>query len=372
MGQKAELSERWDRKMKTSGSLRAHTVLCPPALPAQTHISLSKSPALSYSAALRVHTAETPADQPPASPRLPLAFDSFLYFEPAHQALQQHGKPVMAFFLEDEAASLTVAQLFVVLDVEGVGEARSPGQASFGGVQLAPGLPIVALHQLLEVAEATLRQRQQHQLTVRSYAFCYDPAGAATLAEALRQRDYPVVLAEENYHLATDRDYAAHLAPAERRRLAKCHRHGLFVEQEPPFLVPAAYEFIAACRQERGHALSLSLAQVQVLFRAFPRQHYIFSVRKPGGDWAAVTIAIQVSKEVVYNFYPASKLADNALSPMVLLNAGLHTFAQASGMAAVDLGTSTLPAGTPNASLLRFKRHLGGVAGLRLTWQKAL
>lgn len=362
MGQKDE------KTGKPAGRYRT----LPTCLALQTRIPLPTSPVLSYSAALRVHTAETPAGPPPASPRLPLAFDSFLYFEPAHQALQQHGQPVVAFFLEDEAAGRTVAQLYVVLDVEGVGLARSPGQASFGGVQLAPGLPIAALHQLLEAVEATLRQRQQRQLTVRGYAFCYDPTGAATLAEALRQRGYPVVLAEENYHLATDRDYAAHLAPAERRRLAKCQQHGLFVEQEPPFLVPAAYEFIAACRHERGQALSLSLAQVEGLFRTFPRQHYVFSVRKPGGEWAAVTIAIQVSREVVYNFYPASKLADNGLSPMVLLNAGLHTFAQASGMVAVDLGTSTLPAGSPNTSLLRFKRHLGGVAGLRLTWQKTL
>jgi hypothetical protein len=338
----------------------------------QTRIPLVKSPILSYSAALRVHAAETPAGQLPAAPRLPLAFESFLYFEPTHQGLQQHGKPVVAFFLEDEAAGLTVAQLYVVLDFDGVGMARSPGQASFGGVQLASGLPLAALHQMLEVVEATLRHRQQRQLVLRSYAFCYDQVGAATLAEALRQRDYPVVLAEENYHLATDRDYVSHLAPAERRRLAKCHRQGLFVEQEPPFLVPAAYEFIAACRRERGYELSLSLAQVEALFRAFPRQHYVFSVRKPGGDWAAVTIAIQVSAQVVYNFYPASKLADNVLSPMVLLNEGLHTFAQASGMAAVDLGTSTLPGDTPNTSLLRFKRHLGGVASLRLSWQKAL
>src|SRR4051812_36103416 len=75
----------------------------------QTRIPLVKSPVLTYSAALRVHTAETPAGQLPAASRLPLAFDSFLYFEPIHQGLQQHGKSVVAFFLEDEAAGLTVA-----------------------------------------------------------------------------------------------------------------------------------------------------------------------------------------------------------------------------------------------------------------------
>ncbi|RZK63118.1 MAG: hypothetical protein EOO59_00655, partial [Hymenobacter sp.] len=299
----------------------------------------------------RVHFECTPPGQPPAAPRRPLAFEPFLFLTPAHQALQAHGCPVLAGFLEDESAGRTVAQLYVVLDFAGPGLARSPGQASFGGVQLAAGLPVAALHQLLAAAEATLRQHQQTQLAVRGYPFCYDPAGAATLAEALRQRGYQVALAEQNYHLDTHRDYAAHLHPSERRRLHKCHRAGLVVEQEPLFLLPAAYEFIAACRRERGQALSLPLGRLEALAQALPRPHLLFSVRKPGGEWAALTIAIQVSERVVYNFYPASPLADNQLSPVVLLNEGLHAYARASAARVVDLGTSTLPGG-PNVPLL--------------------
>ena len=74
---------------------------------------------------------------------------------------------------------------------------------------------------------------------------------------------------------------------------------------------------------------------------------------------------------MLYNFYPASPLRCNALSPVVLLNEGLHAFARASDLAVLDLGTSTLDTG-PKASLLRFKRHLGGVAGLRLSWERDL
>jgi hypothetical protein len=138
--------------------------------------------------------------------------------------------------------------------------------------------------------------------------------------------------------------------------------------------LPWAYEFIARCRHERGQQLSLSLERVQALFSAFPSQHLLFSVRKPGGEWAALTIAIQASEGVLYNFYPASPLADNHLSPAVLLHESLHAYARASGLLAVDLGTSTLPAGpgttgtTPNEPLLRFKRHLGGVASSKLSW----
>ena len=306
----------------------------------------------------------------PVAPRLPLAFESFLYLSPAHQALQPAAGPVLSFYLEDATAGRTVAQLHVALEPGGAA-ARSPALAPFGAVQLAAGVTGRDLHHLLEVAEAELRQRGRRTFALRGYPFAYDPAGAALLAETLRQRGYRVALAEQNYYLDPKKSYEAQLHPSERRRLHKCRRHGLHVEQEPPFLLPAAYAFIRACRQERGQLLSMSLERVQELFRHFSKEHFLFSVRQPDGEWAALTVAIRVSEKVLYNFYPASPLRCNAFSPVVLLNEGLHAFAQASDMAVLDLGTSTLDSG-PNASLLRFKRHLGGVAGLRLSWEKQL
>ncbi|TVT39077.1 hypothetical protein FNT36_15550 [Hymenobacter setariae] len=323
-------------------------------------------------AALHVHVALTAAGQPPASPRLPLAFEPFLFLTPAHQALQEHGCPVLAFFLEDEALGYTVAQFYVAIDFEGPGLARSPGQASFGGVQLAQGLPASAVQMLLDAAEAALRQHGQTRLEIRSYATCYDPTGAATLAEALSAKGYLVTLREENYYLDLGRDYAAHLTYNERHCLRKCVRAGFVLEQEPPYLLPLAYEFMAACRQERGQKLSLPLERVQALFRAFPRQHLLLSVREPTGDWAAVLIAIRTSEHAFYDFYLASPLRLNKLSPAVQLLGGLHAFAQANEARIVDLGTSTLPSGEPNQPLLNFKRHLGGLASPRLTWQKSL
>ena len=310
------------------------------------------------------------AESGPAAPRLPLAFEPFLYLRPAHQALAPAAGPVLSFYLEDPVAGRTVAQLHLALD-GAAGIARSPVQAPFGSAQLAAGVGTTELHQLFDEAERQLVRRGIRRLALRGYPFAYDPAGAATLAETLRQRGYRVALAEQNYYLDPTRNYEAYLHPSERRRLHKCRRHGLHFEQEPPFLLPAAYEFIAACRQERGQALSLSLARVQELFRRFPREHFLFSVRQTDGGWAALTVAIRVSERVLYNFYPASPLRCNVLSPVVLLNEGLHAFARASNLSVLDLGTSTLDTG-PNASLLRFKRHLGGVAGLRLSWEKVL
>ena len=219
------------------------------------------------------------AESGPAAPRLPLAFESFLYLRPEHQALASAAGPVLSFYLEDPAAGRTVAQLHLALD-EAAGLARSPAQAPFGGAQLAAGLGAAELHELFDAAERELARRGIRRVVLRGYPFAYDPAGAVTLAETLRQRGYRVALAEQNYYLDPTRSYEAHLHPSERRRLHKCRRHGLQFEQEPLFLLPAAYAFIAACRQERGQALSLSLARVQELFRHFPREHFLFSVRR--------------------------------------------------------------------------------------------
>jgi hypothetical protein len=367
-------AERWGRNGKAPGRPGPGAVLCRGQRGAAHCLFLVKPLSLSYSTpALRVYVAAAPPGQPPAAPRLPLAFASFLFLEPAHQALQAHGRATLSFFLEDEAAGQTVAQLYVVPNFEAAGQARSPGQASWGGVQLAPGLPADALHPLLDTAEATLRQHGQAQLEIRSYPACYDPAGAAALAEALAQRGYQVVLEETTYYLDTRRDYAAHLAYNERRCLRQCQRAGFVLEQEPPYLLPLAYDFMAECRRERAQApLSLPLERVQALVRAFPQQHLLLSVRAPGGEWAALLLAIRVSPAAFYDFYLASPLRFNKLSPSVLLLGGLHAYAQANEAAVVDLGTSTLPAGGPNVPLLNFKRHLGGLESTRLTWQKTL
>ncbi|TGE28899.1 hypothetical protein [Hymenobacter metallicola] len=303
-----------------------------------------------------------------APPTLPLAFESFLYLTPRHLRLQRHSGQLFSFYLEDQRRQRTVAQLHVVAEAE-AHVALSPGQAPFGGVQLTHDLPAAVLRALLQLAERELAARGWPRLRLRSYPFAYDPAGSARLTQVLQQLGYAVTLAEINNHLPLDTDFRARLHPSERRRLRKCRQQGFVFEQETPLYLPLAYEFLSRCRQEKGQTLSMSLERLQELFQQFPQDHFLFSVRTPAGEWAALTIAIRVSSRVLYNFYPASPLAFNTFSPVVLLNEGLHAFGRANGQALLDLGTSTLPEGL-NQSLLQFKRHLGGVPSLKLTFEK--
>ncbi|MCB2376718.1 hypothetical protein LGH70_03955 [Hymenobacter sp. BT635] len=314
---------------------------------------------------VRLHTEPAGAV---AAPTLPLGFEPFLYLTPAHLSLQRLPGKVLSFYLEDARRRLTVAQLHVFGEA-GSDLAYSPWQAPFGAVQLVDNLPAAVLLALLQVVEEQLAARGWSHLRLRSYPFAYDPAGNALLTHALQQRGYAVALAEINNHLPLTEDFRARLHPSERRRLRKCQQQGFVFEQETPLYLPLAYEFLSRCRQEKGQALSLSLERLQELFRLFPHDHFLFSVRTPAGEWAALTIAIRVSSRVLYNFYPASPLAFNTFSPVVMLNEGLHAFGRANGQQLLDLGTSTLPEGL-NQSLLQFKRHLGGVPSLKLTFEK--
>jgi hypothetical protein len=303
-----------------------------------------------------------------AEPARPLAYDLFLYLTPAHLALQQAPGERLHFYLEDQRHHQTVGQLHAFLSEAGE-VAYSPWQAPFGSAQLAPGLPAVVVACFLDLVEHQLALQGVQQFQIRSYPFCYDAAGSALLTQALTHQGFSITHTELNNHLPLDHEFEARLHPSERRRLRKCERNGFRFEQEPPLLLPLAYEFLSRCRQEKGQHLSLPLERLQELFRLFPNHYFLFSVRDAAGEWAALTVAIRVNEQVLYNFYPASPLAYNAFSPVVMLNAGLHAFGHASGMRLLDLGTSMLPEG-PNYSLLQFKRHLGGVLSLKLTFEK--
>ncbi|GAB3825013.1 hypothetical protein GCM10028821_05140 [Hymenobacter jeollabukensis] len=297
-----------------------------------------------------------------AAPPLPLAAELYLYQQPAQ--LRAAVPPLAVALLEDQHAAQTVAWWPIFRQPDGL--AGSSPAAPFSYPQLLTAeLPAPVLEEWLRAVHETLAAQGCLAWQLRLPPFAYEPTSGALVA-ALERLGYWVELAEIDTYLPLDQPYEARLHPSERRRLHKCQRHGFRFEQEPPLLLPLAYEFLRRCREEKGQALSLSEAQLTALFRDFPRDYLLFSVRDAAGDWAALTVAVLAGRGVLYNFYPASPLRYNAFSPVVLLNAGLHAFGLASGLRLLDLGTSTLPEGQ-NESLLRFKRHLGGVPSLKLT-----
>jgi hypothetical protein len=260
-----------------------------------------------------------------------------------------------------------VAATFVLHERDGTGV--SPCRAPFGSIALDPHVPFDALDRLVRAADDAARQRGLRQIRVVSYPFCYAPEASALLTAAFTANGYAVAVTDLNFHLpVTAEPLEGRLHPSERRRLRKCRRAGLHFAEEPAPDLPHLYGFIADCRRRRGFPVTLDYAGFEALFRHFPDQYRLFTVRD-GSRLAALAVGVRVSPGILYYFYPADDPAYHAYSPTVLLLAGLYGYAQSHGYGLLDLGIAT-DAGRPNPGLIRFKRNMGAEPSLKLTFQK--
>lgn len=129
------------------------------------------------------------------------------------------------------------------------------------------------------------------------------------------------------------------------------------------------FRFIEKCRTEKGQLLSLNYDDFKSLVEANDKAYLLFAVFK-NNKMASASIAVRVSNEVLYHFYPATSLEFKRASPMVLLTKCLYNFCLRSGVKFLDLGTSMLN-NLPNQSLIHFKEQLGGIAYQKSTFSKS-
>jgi len=130
------------------------------------------------------------------------------------------------------------------------------------------------------------------------------------------------------------------------------------------------YNFLKACKDDKGFEISMTLDQLMKVSSAFPDDFLLTNIildEKP----VAVSISIKVNQFVLYNFYIDHNRFYNFLSPVVILNEGLYQFCQQNGFKMLDLGTSTLH-GVINTSLLNFKLRLGAQPTRKVTFVKNL
>ncbi|GAB3167993.1 hypothetical protein GCM10027291_15860 [Telluribacter humicola] len=131
------------------------------------------------------------------------------------------------------------------------------------------------------------------------------------------------------------------------------------------------YTFINKSRQEQGYPLTLPREKLLDLLNLFPAEVLVFGVYD-GEIIAALTVAIQVSRDIIYNFLPADNLQYRTYSPTVMLNEALYHYCQQEGVKIVDLGISLDHHGQPKPSLARFKERLGGISSPKITYSKEL
>lgn len=296
-------------------------------------------------------------------------FEPYLYNRPEHLHTQTTG-PVYTFYLLDHLSGEALAQLHVAPGKNA--ELWSPPMAPFGGIQCIEHTPAQALTYLLECVDAWAQAQQLKRITIKTPPAAYQPVQYEVLHQRYLAAGYRPRHEHDNHHITvSERPFVELLAAAERRRLRKCQRAGLIARpwhHPEPELV---YHFLEKSRQQRGYPLTLSYEKLRDLLQTFPSKVLVFGVYD-GETVAALTVAIRVSRSVLYNFLPADNLLYRTYSPTVLLNEGLYRYCQSEGIPVLDLGLSLDHHGQPKPSLVRFKERLGGTSTPKITYYKEL
>ncbi|MVM41184.1 GNAT family N-acetyltransferase [Spirosoma sp. HMF3257] len=251
-------------------------------------------------------------------------------------------------------------------------EVVSPGAAPFGSVEFSETLPEPILNEFLDTLIKVARTANVTSLRLVNYPTCYAPEQACRLTTHLLKQGFYLRETTPNFFLSiTDHPFGGTLAPAERRRLRKCREAGFqFTHWKTPDLQEVVV-FLQETRQQKGYPLTIQPARLLNLFQNFPDQFSVFTVTD-GARLIALTVAVRVRHDILYNFLPTSHSDYNTFSPMVMLTDGLVTYCRQQKIRLLDLGVSLDDNRQPKPSLIRFKRNLGAQESPKLVFEKQL
>ena len=294
------------------------------------------------------------------------SYDPWLFHHPDHLLIQSPTGWVTFLAIHERRQHIEAYLPVHIADHTAV----SPLRASFGSVQFDPALEPIVLYRFIEFILVKLKQKGVTSLILKNPPDQYQQAQAVLLNTFLFNLGFHVKEAEVGAMIGTNENFEEGLTPWETRKLKQARTEGLRFVIEKQEKLKTHYSFIAKCRKERDHALSMDWQTLDDTVTTFPDRFALFSVYE-GKELAAASIAVKVSETVLYNFLSAHPHKYDHLSPVVLLLEGMHRYSIEHEFTYLDLGTSALE-GQPNFSLLNFKLGLGATPTMKLTFRKTL
>ncbi|QDK81843.1 GNAT family N-acetyltransferase [Spirosoma sp. KCTC 42546] len=249
-------------------------------------------------------------------------------------------------------------------------EAVSPQAAPFGSIEFSKTLPEPVLVNFLDLLVETARTVDVASLRIVNYPNCYAPEQASLLTTHLINHGFRIRETSQTFFLPiTANPFEQTITPAERRRLHKCREAGFqFMHWKTPD-ISKVIEFLQGTRYQKGYPLTIAPEKLTNLLRGFPNHVSVFTVND-GVKPIALTVAVRVREDIVYNFLPASHPAYHTFSPMVMLIGELFAYCQKQKIKLLDLGVSLDDNHQPKPSLIRFKRNLGAQESPKLVFEK--
>lgn len=248
---------------------------------------------------------------------------------------------------------------------------RSPAKGTFAGFYFDSSLKTEELWAFSDSVELALRNEGAKCLEVLLAPMAHDPVSTSNQMYMLISRGYQISQCDLNHSLEVDeRPLSERMTYGNRKRLAKCQREGFIGELLSSTALPKVYETLTANRSSKGHHLSMTLGELQIMVDTFPDAVVLFGCRD-GKQLAAAGLCIHLSPTVLYVLYWGDQPGYASLSPVVAIADAVHSYAQNRRIKIIDVGVSTLSR-EPNFGLIEFKRGLGFEESLKVRMMKYL
>ncbi len=248
--------------------------------------------------------------------------------------------------------------------------ARSPLRAPFGSLLFSEKLAPQALYEFVQQVERLLSKAGVAIISLTEPPLSYRKSGEL-LHTILINQGFRISNAELSSGIRIDRlAFEEKIEIWEKRKLKQAKLKGLTFKLLLLSDLAEVYHLILKCREQRAHALSMTLPELEATVKEF-KNEFVLSGAFLHKELVAASIAIRVHRDILYNFYSGHLKKHDAISPMVTLLGGLYRYCEHQKIHLLDLGTSALH-GQPNFSLLEFKLRLGAVPSIKLTFEKQL
>jgi hypothetical protein len=275
----------------------------------------------------------------------------------SQEYIHQLNDPIKSFYqVDNDLKKVLLAIRFQIID----GKAISLENAPFGGFEISEKLDHGAMNKFITHIINDFEEQNIKEIIIKIAPSLYYKNCPVDFTQLLISHEFDSIADEINHHIEISKDPLSDLMHSmEKRKYNKCVNSNFVFQQESLSNFNAIFQFIYDCRIEKDQSLSMQQNDLKKMIVPLSESYLLFSVRD-GNKLIAASICIVVNNRVIYNFYPASSLAYNNYSPMVLLAASIYQYGQKNGYEILDLGTSMLN-NKPNESLIRFKENIGGI-----------
>lgn len=249
--------------------------------------------------------------------------------------------------------------------------ARSIIQSPFGGIEFSNKLTTKTLFQFIEFFSSRLQGMNCNSMIIINSPLAYNPGHLAIAETFLLNAGFSVMTAELGSIIPiSEKSFEEILHPRKKRKLAQSSEANFQLKRLAADSLNEVYHFIESHRKEKAYTLSVSLEHLQSSFARLPDAYTLFGVYHES-KLVAASVAVRVSKEILYHFISDHVRKIGEARPALLLMRGIYRYCQEHKIKLLDLGTSAAD-GMPNFKLIKFKSELGGVSTPKLTLVKRL